>query len=124
MEIQMTNYEMDNNLENLKAIADKKEMPGKLSYAIARNMRKMQEELKEYLETKYDLIKKYGELQDNRYHITDQESVRAYAEEIRDIANIQQTLDLIRVSPDLFDHINITVDEIMAMEFMIDDSGI
>lgn len=121
MEIHMTNYEMDRNLENLKAIARKKEMPGSLSYAIAKNIRKMQEELKEYLEVKYDLIQKYGELTDNKYQITDQDKIRDYAEEIQDIAQIEQTVDLIKISPELFDHINITVEEIMALEFMIED---
>lgn len=121
MEIHMTNYEMDRNLENLKAIARKKEMPGSLSYAIAKNIRKMQEELKEYLEVKYDLIQKYGELTDNKYQITDQDKIRDYAEEIQDIAQIEQTVDLIKISPKLFDRINITVEEIMALEFMIED---
>lgn len=121
MEIHMTNYEMDQNLENLKAIARKKEMPGSLSYAIAKNIRKMQEELKEYLEVKYDLIQKYGELTDNKYQITDQDKIRDYAEEIQDIAQIEQTVDLIKISPKLFDRINITVEEIMALEFMIED---
>lgn len=122
MEIHMTNYEMDRNLENLKAIARKKEMPGSLSYAIAKNIRKMQEELKEYLEVKYDLIQKYGELTDNKYQITDQDKIRDYAEEIQDIAQIEQTVDLIKISPKLFDRINITVEEIMALEFMIEDN--
>lgn len=121
MELHMTNYEMDMHLDNLKAIADKKDLPGRLSYAIAKNMRKMKEELQEYLETKYDLIKKYGELKDDRYQIVDNDKVKAYAEEIQDIANMEQTLDLVTVTPDVFDSINISVDEILALEFMIEE---
>lgn len=122
MELHMTNYEMDMHLDNLKAIADKKDLPGRLSYAIAKNMRKMKEELQEYLETKYDLIKKYGELKDDRYQIVDNDKVKAYAEEIQDIANMEQTLDLVMVAPGVFDSINISVDEILALEFMIEEN--
>lgn len=122
MELHMTNYEMDMHLDNLKAIADKKDLPGRLSYAIAKNMRKMKEELQEYLETKYDLIKKYGELKDDRYQIVDNDKVKAYAEEIQDIANMEQTLELVVVAPGVFDSINISVDEILALEFMIEEN--
>ena len=121
--MELTNRSMDLCVNVLQRHLNHK---GKLGYAAARNLRKMQESLTEYNQRKEELIKKYGEKETDDegketgvYRIPpNTEEIKKYLEEIREIADIKHDVEVFELNPeDVMDEL--TGSEILELGFMI-----
>jgi len=100
-------------------------MPRKGSIAIAKNLRKLNEELKEFLETRDELIKKYGEVTEDGM-ITlkiDSENFSKYIQEIEPIGQMKFNVDLVKITYDDLPE-TITPEQVLALDFMIEEDNI
>lgn len=96
--MKMTNEEMGVNIEVLAALKE----TGKLGYAVARNLRKMKEEAKEYLDLRRELLSKYGKPTDDGKIFVFGENFKHYQEELGDIPKIEHEVEVFTVSEDEF----------------------
>lgn len=119
---QLTNLEMFNYISNISQELMQK-VTGKVAYALAYNLRKMQNELKEYMDFRNELITKYSkELEDGRFGI-DIKSVE-YQEFIKELAqydNIIHVIELILIDPEDIYSTELNADDIFTINFMIGD---
>lgn len=118
--MELTNMEMVNDIQQLKGVADK--VTGKLAYAVARNMRKLSEEVVEFETIKNNLIEKYGELSEQKTYFI-KPGTPAYGqflEEIREYTDLKCTVDIFKVAPEELYHADLNANEILSLDFMID----
>jgi hypothetical protein len=106
----------------LKAIADRAK--GKAAYGVARNMRKIAEEGVEYENICNEAIRKYGtQTDDGQINITvGTKAFADYMKEIEPYRNIEHEVDIFKVKPDEFFDSDLNANEIMAIDFMIEDA--
>lgn len=99
---------------------------GKLGYAIMYNRRKIQEELKEYLEIKNQLIIDCGKPQENGTYVIDKDdtdAVNKFVEGIETYANIEHDITFMCVeAEEIWDEL--TSSEMERISFMITDKEI
>lgn len=96
---------------------------GKVAYALSYNIRKMQEELKEYLKIRDELIHKYSkELEDGQIGIDlKSKEYKDFTNDLDEYNNIVHEVNFIILNPeDLFDS-ELNADDMMRIEFMIGD---
>ena len=90
---------------------------GKLGYAIAKNMRKLQEELKEYSVTIEELTKRYGkDIGNGQYSISD---MGAYMAERAQYDSIDCDVDIMQVDEDTFCSGTLTNDQMYMLDWMV-----
>jgi len=82
-----------NSVENLKALQTK-EMPIKVSYKIKRLIDKLAPILKAYEEKRTELIKEYGEEQEDKtLSVTDPEKLKIFFEKLNEVLEIEEEID-------------------------------
>ena len=90
---------------------------GKLGYAIAKNMRKISAELKEYVDTIDGIAKRMGrEVEPGKYKVDD---MIAYAEERKQYDNIECNIDVMQVDEDVFTGGTLTSDQMYVLDWMV-----
>lgn len=122
--MKLTNIEMSAYLNSLKEISGKTK--GKLSYAVARNIRKLTNELVEFENIRNDLICKYGaEVKaENRFVIDPQnnpEGFEKYWKDMQEYVYISHEIDIFKIDPIEFETSDLTAEDIMNIEFMINE---
>lgn len=121
--MKLTNIEMSAYLNSLKEISGKTK--GKLSYAVARNIRKLTNELVEFEDTRNELICKYGSETENGQYIIDPQSnpdgFEKYWKDMQEYSYISHDVDIFRIDPVVFETSDLTAEDIMNIEFMIDE---
>lgn len=121
--MKLTNLEMLNYLNALNQISDK--VYGKLGYAVARNIRKLANELVEFEQIRYETFYKYAILNsDNEYEL--KANTLAYQEfinEIHEIAMIVHKVDIYKIEPDIVIESELSAKEVNNLVFMIKDKG-
>lgn len=119
--MKLTNREMDEYLYALNEISTKTK--GKLAYAIAKNMRVMQNELIEYYKIKDEALRKYGTSgNDGTYQIRiDSEEFKSYVTEMKPYDDIESEVHLTMVSPEDIYELGLNGQETMKLLFMIED---
>ena len=121
--MKLTNKQMDIYVRSLEKISDK--VTGKLAYAVAKNLRKMTNELVEYQNMNNETIAKYGTLDDQgRYSIRiDSEEYLKYYKDMKDIQDMECDIDIQMVSPDVIENSELNAQEILAIDFMITEEN-
>jgi len=121
--MKLTNIQMDNYLQSLQKISEK--VTGVFAYAVARNIRKISEELVEYRNLKDNTIRKYGtETEDGRSTIeVGSEAFYKYVEEMKDYNEIAHEVPIQMISQKelLSSHLN--ANEILSVDFMIQEEN-
>lgn len=118
MSIKMTNAEAMNGLTVLGQIKE----TGKLGFAIAKNVRKLQEELKEYLEKRDGLIRKYGHKTEDGQYMVENEQVADFLKELREYDTIEFSFNPQMVNEDVFCSGSLTSDQMYVLDWMVQDS--
>ena len=114
MKITLTNGQM---LDSLSALAEANET-GKLGYAIAKNRRKIQGEIKEYLEVREELLKKHGtDTGGGQYSFT-AESAEKFNRDLEEYAGLTTELELMTVGTEVFCGGNLTSKQMYALDWM------
>ena len=115
--MRMTNAEGANCLSIMMNIQEK----GKLGFTIAKNMRKLNEEMKEYFAKRDDLIRKYGQHQDGDQYRIPPESVQAFIDELKEYDDIAFDFDPQTISENDFCNGSLTSDQMYALYWMVSE---
>ena len=121
--MKLTNYQMDINLQAMQKISEK--VTGKLAYAVARNMRKISEELVEYQNLKNNAIFKYGEKgEDGRASIrVDSDAYIKFLEEMKEYSDISHDVPIQMVTKEELLSSSLNANEILTIDFMVEEGG-
>ena len=121
--MKLTNVQMDNYLQAMQNISEK--ITGKLAYAVARNMRKISEELVEYQNLKNNAIFKYGETgEDGRASIlVGSDAYKQFIEEMKDYAEISHDVVIQKITKDELLSSSLNANEILTIDFMVEEGG-
>jgi|GEM_PF-3365322 len=95
---------------------------GKFGYILTVNLRKLKESLQEFLNTRNELIMKYGEKKDENYFFNqeDREKYEKFIEEITPLATIEQHIDIMKISAnEVWDQLD--SEAMMQLEWMLDE---
>lgn len=118
-----------NNKESLAMVAQKN-LPVRISYAITKNIRKIEKELDFYFNEKSKLVEKYSEKDENGKTIVGENGLITIAKEHIEIWN-KEHMDLLNIDVDIKVHmineidllntnIDITPADLLAIDFMIE----
>lgn len=121
--MKLTNVQMDNYLQAMQNISEK--VTGKFAYAVARNMRKISEELVEYQNLKNNAIFKYGETgEDGRASIlVGSDAYKQFIEEMKDYAEISHDVVIQKITKDELLSSSLNANEILTIDFMVEEGG-
>ena len=119
--MKLTNIQMDNYLQALRNISEK--VTGKFAYAVARNIRKIADELVEYQNLKDKTIIKYGEENDNGTSSIEvgSEAFKKYLEEMSEYTNITHDVPIQKIDQDTLLSSKLNANEILTIDFMIQE---
>lgn len=117
---QLTNLEMFNYISNISQELMQK-VTGKVAYALAYNLRKIQNELKEYMDFRNELINKYSkELEDGKFGIDmKSKDYIEFSKELKQYDEIAHFIELVEIHPDDICKSNLNADDIFTIDFMI-----
>lgn len=128
MKVKLSNERIVNDAANLRAISEK-QLPAKVSYAIAKNMAKIESELKVYNKERAKLIDKYGEkekdgklkLGENGSIVIKEDSKDKWDKAINELLEIENEIDIHKFNMDLLEGHSIKPSELMTIDYMIED---
>lgn len=120
--MKLTNIQMSNNLLYLNKIANKTK--GKLAYAIARNIRKISNEVCEFEKIRNDLVAKYGTADENGISSikVNTDAYDKFLKEIEEYIYIEHDVDIYKISEEEIFKSDLTANEILWLDFMIADN--
>ena len=121
--MKLTNIEMSNYLNSLNQISGK--VKGKLGYAVARNIRKISNELIEFENIRLEHIYKYGTKNDNGdcFIKKDTEEYNKFLTDMQEYAAITHDVDIYMINAEEIFKSDLTADEITTIDFMINHEG-
>lgn len=121
--MKLTNVQMDNYLQAMQEISEK--VTGKFAYAVARNMRKISEELVEYQNLKNKAIFKYGETDEmGRASIKiGSDAFEKYVEEMKEYSDITHDVTIQTITKEELLSSPLNANEILTIDFMVDEEG-
>ena len=121
--MKLTNVQMDNYLQAMQNISEK--ITGKLAYVVARNMRKISEELVEYQNLKNNAIFKYGEIgEDGRASILiGSDAFKKFVEEMDEYADISHEVAIQKITQAELLSSPLNANEILTIDFMVEEGG-
>ena len=119
--MKMTNAKMWESIQTLSAVDE----TGKLGYACARNLRKLMDACKEYMEVRDRLMMQYGtpDPEGNGKYTFDQEKAKEFSDALREYAVIEHEVDIFQVSEDVFCSGNLTTKEMYALDWMVKEEA-
>ncbi len=119
--MKLANNDMLLHLKSLKEITTK--VNGKLAYAVAKNIRKLTEELYEFEMLKEKYIKEHGKPTENGYYSIDigSEEYNGLLSYLYDYLDLESNVDIMTVSPETLFSSTLNADEILNLDFMIKD---
>lgn len=125
--VKLTNKEILERVPTLAELRARK-LPVKVSYAIAKNIDKVERELKIYNQEREKIIKEYclrdanGSLKitDGNYDIDPARS-KDFSKEINDLEAIEVELDVHKFNISLLESFEMTPDELINIDFMIEE---
>lgn len=116
-----------NSTDVLQKLAQK-DFKAKLAWSIARLLRTAEEEIKNFNETRMNLITKYGEKDDNGELITDEngnckivpESIVNFSNELEDLLQTEVEINANKIDIEQLENLDFTPSEISVLEPFID----
>jgi hypothetical protein len=126
--MRLSNEKIVNDSAVLARMANR-ELPVKVSYSIAKNLKKLESELKIYNAEKNKLIEKYSNkdeqgktIVDENNHVIIQEGhIDDWNKEIEELLAIENEIEIHKFSIDDLSGYNITPSELMTIDYMIDE---
>ena len=112
-----TNLEAWNTLQSAAEINES----GKLGFAIAKNMRKLADELKEYDAKRNELIQKYGvSMGDGRFSLSPENAAK-FQEEMEEYDGIEFEFIPMTVSEEVFCSGNLNSSQMFTLMWMVEE---
>ena len=117
--MKMSNEQMWEGIQALSCVKE----TGKLGYACARNLRRLMDACKEYIEVRDRLMMEYGTPQGDGRFTFEQNKAQAFAEAIREYATIEHEVDVFQVDEDTFCSGTLTTKEMYALDWMVKEGA-
>lgn len=126
--MKLTNKKILNNAMTIANISNK-ELPVKVSYALAKNIYKLEKELQIYNKEREKLIEKYSvKDEDNKTVIDEHNQIKIqdkylekWNKDIEDLQNIEVEIDIHKFKLEELNGYNMTPAELMAIDYMIEE---
>lgn len=127
MGIKLSNKRILNGVDVLSALTNK-QLPVKVSYAIAKNVAKIEAELKTYNSEREKLLEKYSKKDEEGKSITEngnvtiqEDKVQEWDKDIADLLAIENEIDIHKFSINEFNNrdYDISPAELMTIDYMI-----
>lgn len=119
--MKLTNIKMSNYLNSLQQISNK--VKGKLGYAVARNIRKISDELIEFENIRLEHIRKYGTDNGNGECVIKKgsEEFNMFLTDMQEYVTIAHDVDIYMIDTEEIFKSDLTADEITNIDFMINE---
>lgn len=126
--MKLTNKQIVNDSVILMEIS-RKELPIKVSYALAKNIAKIEKELEIYNSERQKLLDKYCTKDENGRNKIDknnqlkiqEEYLKDWEQDIKELQNIELEIDIHKFKIDELNGYNMAPSELMAIDYMIED---
>lgn len=128
MKVKLSNQRLLSDMPVLRNISQK-ELPVKASYAIAKNLNKIESELKVYESQRTKLIDKYA-LKDEKGQVKADDSGQIifkdgckeqWDKDINELLAIENDIDIHKFNISIIDGCNMTAAELMLIDYMIEE---
>lgn len=113
--MKFTNEQMFQNIIAMHGLHE----TGRLGYAIARNLRKMTDAAKEYLDIRERVLSKYGTDQGDGRYLVLQENADAFRNELNEYATIEHDVDVFHVTENEFVSGNMDSEQMFMLDWMV-----
>lgn len=116
----VTYYNLSNYLNTLNPILDK--VTGKLGFVVARNHRIIEKEVKAYREKIEEIIKKYGDTDEEAQviRVSDPEKAKKADKEYVGISNLAISVDILKINEEDLADADLTAKEMLSLSWMIE----
>ena len=113
----MTNAEMASNIEILAQLKE----TGKLGYAVARNLRKLRDAAKEYLDLRDNLFQEYGHSVGGNRYMVEKDKLPEFLEALNadGIPDIEHDFEAFQVDEDTFIGGGLNSQQMSALMWMV-----
>ncbi|CEK34135.1 hypothetical protein UMC2_13851 [[Clostridium] sordellii] len=126
--MKLTNKKIVNDSMILMEIS-RKELPIKVSYALAKNISKIEKELEIYNSERQKLLDKYcvkdengkNKVDENNQLKIQEEYLKDWEQDIKELQNIELEIDIHKFKIDELNGYNMAPSELMAIDYMIED---
>lgn len=120
--MKLNNQTMEMYLMALRNISDK--VTGRFAYAVARNMRKLSDNLVEYMAIRDRFIREYGEKTENGDSriMRGSEAFDKFSESMAEYVNIEHEIQLMTINQEDVLNSSLNANEIMTIDFMMEDT--
>lgn len=124
--MKLSNEKILADITNLREIS-KKVLPIKASYAIAKNLKKIEDELEIYYKEREKLIDKYAEKDENGNVKIDETGFIVFRDkegwdrEIKELLAIENDIKIHKFPIDVLEGYNMSPAELMLIEYMIEE---
>lgn len=124
--MKLSNQKLIENIQKLSGVAQK-QLPVKVSYAISKNISKIESELKTYDKERQKLIEKYAEKDEKGKAIADEKGQIKFKDkdgwdkDIKALLDIENEIEVHKFSINELNGFNISPVELQAIDYMIDE---
>lgn len=126
--MKLTNRKIVNTINSIGTVSNRS-LPIKASYAISKNLLKLEKEAEIYNLEREKLLDKYSEKDEagqravdkNGNVIIKKEHIEDWNREITELLDIEVEIDIHKFDLAVLDHVEISPQELMAIDFMIND---
>ncbi|CEP50267.1 Uncharacterised protein [[Clostridium] sordellii] len=126
--MKLTNKKILNDAMTIGSISNK-ELPIKVSYALAKNISKIEKELEIYNKEREKLIEKYSVKDENDKTVIDENNqikiqdiyLEKWNKDIEELQNIEVEIDIHKFKLEELNGYNMTPAELMAIDYMIEE---
>lgn len=126
--MKLTNKQIVNNSMILMEIS-RKELPIKVSYALAKNIVKIEKELEIYNSERQKLLDKYcvkdengkNKVDENKNLKIQEEYLKDWERDIKELENIELEIDIHKFRLDELNGYNMSPSELIAIDYMIEE---
>lgn len=124
--VKLRNRRLVNDVQTLWKISQK-QLPVKISYAVAKNINKINSELKIYNKERQKLIDKYAKKDDKGNPVADERGQikfldqKGWDKDIKTLLDIENEIDIHKFSINELNGFNISPAEMQTLDYMIDE---
>lgn len=94
-------------------------LPVKQAYSIKKTAESIKKQIIFVEEQRIELVKKYGEKDDDNYKIVDKKSEDSFYKDYADLLSLKEDIDVRQLCIDELDGVELTPNEFESIEFMI-----
>ena len=123
----LTNKEILDKVNMLGDISNRK-LPVKVSYALAKNISKIESELKHYNNERVKIVDKYCERDEennlkieNGNYVVKEDEIENWNKDMKDLQDIEIEFDVHKFNIELLNGYDMTASEMMCIDFMIEE---